>query len=213
MPDTDPAPHSYNQIAGQSVERLAALSDGIFGVAMTLLLLDLHVPAKELIHSEAGLLRAVIAMLPLLLVYLMSFISLGIFWVSQQTQLNHLAHSDRHLTWLHLAFLFGVTLMPFSTRLLTDFIAYRTALLIYWGNMLLLGVMLYCCWARTTRRGLLKDHVPAQVQALIYRRIIVTQTVFALGASLCVFSTYLSIAVIVLLQLHYAVAIIPSKTR
>ena len=42
---------SYNQIAGQSVERLAALSDGVFAVAMTLLVLDLRAPAAELIHS------------------------------------------------------------------------------------------------------------------------------------------------------------------
>ena len=109
---------SYNQIAGQSVERLAALSDGIFGVAMTLLLLELHVPAKELIHSEGDLRHALAVLAPRLLVYLMSFLTLGIFWVGQQTQLNHLERSERHLTWIHLAFLFLVTLMPFSTRLL-----------------------------------------------------------------------------------------------
>src|SRR5208283_315968 len=114
---------SYNRIAGQSVERLAALSDGIFGVAMTLLLLELHVPAKELIHSEADLWQALAGLAPQLVVYLMSFITLGIFWVGQQTQLNHLARSDRHLTWIHLAFLFAVTLLPFSTRLLADFMA------------------------------------------------------------------------------------------
>jgi uncharacterized membrane protein len=69
----------YNRVAGQSVERLAALSDGIFGVAMTLLLLDLRAPAKELIHNEFDLIRGLILLGPNLLVYLMSFITLGIF--------------------------------------------------------------------------------------------------------------------------------------
>ena len=43
----------YNQIAGRSVERLAAISDGIFAVAMTLLVLDLKDPARELIHRDS----------------------------------------------------------------------------------------------------------------------------------------------------------------
>jgi TMEM175 potassium channel family protein len=45
---------SYNRIAGQSVKRLAALSDGVFAVAMTLLVLDLRVPAMEAVRSEHG---------------------------------------------------------------------------------------------------------------------------------------------------------------
>jgi uncharacterized membrane protein len=53
---------SYNRIAGQSVERIAALSDGIFAVAMTLLVLDLRLPAAEAVHSEHQLWRAVLAM-------------------------------------------------------------------------------------------------------------------------------------------------------
>ena len=119
---------SYNRIAGQNVERLAALSDGVFAVAMTLLLLELHVPPREAIHSERDLLHAMAAFLPQLAVYLMSFLTLGIFWMGQQTQLNHLQRSDRNLSWLHLAFLFAVTLMPFSTRLLSEFPEYRSAL-------------------------------------------------------------------------------------
>src|ERR1700690_3001356 len=134
---------SYNQIAGQSVERLAALSDGIFGVAMTLLLLELHVPAKELIHSEGDLRGALVHLAPQLLVYLMSFLTLGIFWVGQQTQLNHLSRSDRHLTWIHLAFLFAVTIVPFSTQLLTQYIAFRTARIVYWLNIVVLGWVLF----------------------------------------------------------------------
>lgn len=136
-------PTRYDQIAGQSVERLAALSDGIFAVAMTVLVLDLRVPAAEAVHTERDLWHALVALSPRLLVYLMSFLTLGIFWVGQQTQLNYLARSDRNLSWIHIAFLFAVSLMPFSTTLLAQFIAYRLALLAYWVNLALLGLVLY----------------------------------------------------------------------
>lgn len=197
---------SYNQIAGQSVERLAALSDGIFGVAMTLLLLELHVPAKELIHSEGDLRHALAALAPRLLVYLMSFLTLGIFWVGQQTQLNHLERSERHFTWIHLAFLFSVTLMPFSTRLLIEFITYRTALVAYWANILLLGALLYASWGRAKQAGLVKTEIPTEVPAAICRRILMAQSFYAFGALLCIFNTYWSIGFIVLVQLYFAIA-------
>jgi uncharacterized membrane protein len=197
---------SYNRIAGQSVERLAALSDGIFAVAMTLLVLDLHVPAKELVHSDGDLRRALVTMAPQLLVYLMSFVTLGIFWVGQQTQLNHLERSDRDLTWIHLAFLFAVTLLPFSTRLLAEFISYRGALFVYWTNILFFGVLLYLSWGRAINARLVKGDIPAEVPAAICRRILIGQALYAFGALLCVFNTYWSIAFIALVQLNYAIA-------
>jgi uncharacterized membrane protein len=197
---------SYNQIAGQSVERLAALSDGIFAVAMTLLLLELHAPARELIRSESELRHALAALSPQLLVYLMSFLTLGIFWVGQQTQLNHIERSERHFTWIHLAFLFLVTLMPFSTRLLTEFITFRTALVAYWINILLLGVTLYLSWGRAMQVRLVKSDTPPEVPPAICRRIVIAQSVYGFGALLCVFNTYWSITFIVLVQLFYAVA-------
>jgi uncharacterized membrane protein len=202
---------SYNQVAGQSVERLAALSDGIFGVAMTLLLLELHVPAKVPGMNEGDLRNALVRLAPELLVYLMSFLTLGIFWVGQQTQLNHLERSERHLTWIHLAFLFLVTLMPFSTRLLTEFITYRTALIAYWANIFLLGALLYLSWGRATRAGLVKSDTPPKVVNAIFRRIWTAQAFYAFGALLCVFHPYWSIGFIVFMQLYYAIA--PSYER
>jgi uncharacterized membrane protein len=137
---------------------------------------------------------------------MMSFLTLGIFWVGQQTQLNHLARSDRHLTWTHLAFLFAVTIMPFSTRFLAEFISYRTALLGYWANILFLGVVLYFSWGHASKAGLVKDDVPSEVPAAICRRIVIGQSLYAFGALLCIFNTYWSIAFIVLVQLNYALA-------
>ena len=195
---------SYNRIAGQSVERLAALSDGIFGVAMTLLAIDLRVPASELIHYEHDLRHELFAISPEVLVYLMSFLTLGIFWVGQQSQLNHLRRSDVRLTWIHLAFLFAVTLMPFSTKLLGAHHAYRTALLEYWGNILIFGATLYASWGYATRAGLVKNDISPR--SALPRSVAASSSAnswYACGALLCFFSTYLSMLVIIAVQVFY----------
>jgi uncharacterized membrane protein len=201
---------SYDRIAGQSKERLAAISDGIFGVAMTLLLLELHAPDPASVRpgNEWDLLRAIAGNGPAFLVYLMSFMTLGIFWVGQQTQLNQLARSDRNLTWLHLAFLFPVTILPFATRLLTAFVTYRVALLAYWLNIFLLGALLYACWRYTVAADLADPAMPEHVKAAVCRRIVIAQTWYAAGAALCLLpiSTFWSIGFIVLVQLNYAFA-------
>jgi len=178
---------SYNRIAGQNAERLAALSDGVFAVAMTLLVLDLRAPAAEAIHDEHDLWRALLTMAPRLLMYMMSFMTLGIFWVGQQTQLNHLRRSSRSLTWIHLAFLFLVTLIPASTALLAEFTQYRLAMLAYWLNILLLGATLYWSWVCALGSGLVKEDMPAHVSDAIKRRILIAQSLYAFGC--CVSST------------------------
>ena len=197
---------SYNQITGQSLERLAALSDGIFAVAMTLLVLDLHVPATELIHSQGELWHTLAEAVPQLVSYIVSFITLGIFWNGQQAQLNSFERSDRHLSWIHLAFLFAVTIMPFSTRLLAGYITYRSVLIAYWANILLLGAVLFVSWRYAMRAGLLREGITREKQCAMERRIVVAQILYAVGAGLSFFNNYVSIAFIVLVQLNFALA-------
>ena len=97
----------------------------------------------------------------------MSFLTLGIFWVGQQTQLNHFASSDRNLAWIQLAFLLAVTLMPFSTGLLSAFITYRLALVVYWLNIFLLGTVLYVSLKYASRAGLLKEDITAEMRSAL----------------------------------------------
>jgi uncharacterized membrane protein len=196
----------YNRIQGRSLERLAALSDGIFAFALTMLVLDLHIPSAAQVHGERELLVALGALGPQWIAYGMSFLTLGIFWAGQQTQLNHIGEGTRDLTWIHLAFLFAVTLLSLSTRLLAEFITYRGALLIYWLNILVLGAILYWSWKYVTHAGLIKDDTPEEVRASICKRITIAQSLYAAGAALCVINTWVSIAAIVLVQLNYALA-------
>jgi uncharacterized membrane protein len=199
-------PNLYNLIQGRSLERLAALSDGIFAVAMTLLVLDLHIPTAAQVHSETELFAALAALGPQWIAYGMSFLTLGIFWAGQQTQLNHIGEGTRDLTWIHLGFLFTITFMPLSTRLLAEFITYRSALGIYWLNIFAAGAMLYWSWTHATHANLIKDDTPEEIRASICRRVVTAQSLYAAGAVLCFISTWLSIAIIVLVQLNYAIA-------
>lgn len=196
----------YNQFAGRSLERIAALSDGLFAIAMTLLILEVHVPEPGTVHSEADLWRALVSLSPRFLTYLMSFITLGIFWHGQQAQLQHFDRADRDLSWINVGFLAAVSTMPFSTALLADFITYRAALVVYWADIFLLGAFLYASWTYAERAGLLKKDAPVEASRALKKRIIVAQTLYAFGALLCVISTYFSIGFIVLVQLNYALA-------
>jgi len=193
---------SYNQVAGRRLDRIAALSDGVFAIAMTLIVLEIHGPIK----SEQDLWNALLTLGPRLVTYFLSFLTLGIFWNGQQTQLNNFASTDRDLTWLQLTFLATVALMPFSTSLLAEFITFRLAVLAYWANIFLLGVLLYVAWSYAIRNGLVTKEAGPAVSALIKRRIVVAQALYAFGALLCFINPLWSIAFTVLVQLNFAVA-------
>src|SRR3981081_3971771 len=169
----------FNEFAGTNVGRLAGISDGIFAVGMTLLVLGLAVPTLSA-HSEEDLWRELLRLGPNVLVYTMSFMTLGIFWVGQGTQLNLLARSNRHYSWLQLAFLFCVTLVPFSTALLARFPTFRVALVEYWLNILLLGVTLLAGLQYGLRAGLFKQPEMREVAPLMRGRIVIAQSLYAI---------------------------------
>lgn len=199
-------PTLYNRIANQSLDRLAALSDGVFAFAMTLLVLDLTIPGAGEIHYEHELWHALARLAPSLLMYLMGFLTLGIFWNGQQTQLNYIERSDRDLTWIQLAFLFTITLMPFSTRLLATFFHFRTAVILYWLNIVASGALLYVSWKYVTRHQMIRADTPEEIRAAICKRVFIAQALYAVGAALCVVGPLWSVAFIFAVQLNYALA-------
>lgn len=205
----------YVRLSGTGLDRLSALSDGVFAVAMTLLVLDLRAPTLDVVHgagpvwsagSEEPLWHALASVAPTLLTYVMSFMTLGIFWVAQQTQLRQVSRTDRDLTWLNLLFLAVVGLMPFTTSLLSEYITYRIALLAYWANLLLLGLVLWFCLRYTRRAGLFAEGLAADVFIVQQRRIAIYQGLYFAVMLIGMVNTYAAIAGLIVVQLTSAVA-------
>jgi uncharacterized membrane protein len=196
----------YNRIAAGDVGRIAALSDGVFAVAATLIVLDIHTPERGDIHSEAELLSALAGLAPRWLTWLLSVMTLGIFWVGQQTQLNQLRRADRDFTWLSYLFLAMISALPFSTRLLADFFEFRTALIAYWLNILLCGAVIYATWANAVCNKLVRDDLPPGTDGAIRKRIVIAQLLYAFGALLGMAHTLAGVVFIIAVQLNYAIA-------
>jgi uncharacterized membrane protein len=199
----------YNRFTGQSLEHLTALSDGLFAVAMTLLVLDLRVPvgAAASAYSEHGLWRALLAMGPSFAAYLLSFTMLGTFWLAQHTLLGIVGRCDRTLSWISLGFLFVVSLLPFSAALLAHYVHLRLAVGVYWLNILLLGAGLEAA-ARYGAKALVPgDDQQARARLTTFRRrILLAQTLYALAALICLISTVASVIALALVQLYFIVS-------
>jgi len=196
----------YNEIAAKSRLRLDALSDGIFGVAMTLLVLTLVVPTAIEVRDAGDLWRALLTLLPNVVTYFMSFMTLGIFWVAQETQLSEVERTDRDYTWIVLTFLLFVTFVPFSTALLAAYYQSWMAVVEYWFNIFLLGAVNTVAVEYAARTRLFSAARRAVLLPAIRRRALIAQSLYAVATTLSIFDTRISIAAIVLVQLNYALA-------
>jgi uncharacterized membrane protein len=127
---------------GFGTTRIEALADGIFAVAMTLLVLDVKLPPGEIFGNDSALLARLLSLEHTFTIYFISFIVLGMFWVGHHAHFHFIRWVDHTLLWINLLFLFGITSIPFSTDLLGSHSGLRLPYLVYGVKFLLLSGLL-----------------------------------------------------------------------
>jgi uncharacterized membrane protein len=140
-----------------SPERLKALADGVFAIAMTLLVLQLGVPVARGFSREAELLRELGKLWPEFLIYVLSFMVLGVFWFMHHAVFSVVRMFDTTLVWLNILFLMFVSLIPFSTALAGKNGFVTVTAVIYGVNMLLIFNLGWATWALITGKRKLAD--------------------------------------------------------
>lgn len=100
-------------------ERMLAFSDGVFAVAITLLVLDLRLPPLPS-DSSAVVLQALVAMWPKLLIFCFTFLVVGWCWLTHHQRFNHIHQIDDGVLWLNLAYLMVLCLVPFATNVFSE---------------------------------------------------------------------------------------------
>jgi uncharacterized membrane protein len=119
--------------------RIEALSDGIFAIVMTLLILEFHVPNLPSNVSNVEVAPALVALLPKFASYIVTFLSLGFFWVGHHIMYHTIRRADRTLLWLNIFFFMFVSMLPFSTSVLNAFSEAFIAPLFFGSNLAIIG--------------------------------------------------------------------------
>ncbi len=114
-----------------SKHRLEALADGIFAVAMTLLVIELKLPDHGLVHSPHDLVNAVGQLLPKFIAWIISFFVLAIFWFGHHRLFQFVHNVDGKLIALNVLLLAAVSLMPFSSALAGEYAPILVSQIVY----------------------------------------------------------------------------------
>ena len=169
-----------------TIARLETLTDGIFSIAMTLLVLDIHVPDLINSISSSELSHQLILMWPRILSFLISFIILGMFWVSHHTEFRFIKKLDNKLIWLNIFFLLFVSLLPFSAALLGRYAFNQTAIFVYGIQLIFLVLMQYFIWVHARRKPeLMEDSLHPRMGHLVNRLAFLAIMAYIMGMALC----------------------------
>ena len=137
-------------------ERLEAFSDGVFAIAITLLVLEIRVPSGDQLDDPNELIKALGALWPSYVGYLISFVTIGIIWANHHTVMNQIGRADRTLLILTVGFLLVVAFIPLPTRLVAEFIGKdgaRAATVTYGITLTLTATMFNAIWFYAARGG------------------------------------------------------------
>jgi len=187
--------------------RLEAFSDGVFAIANTLLVLDIHVPDPS---TTADLAQQLGSQWPSYVAYGVSFLTIGIIWINHHAMLRRIKAIDHEILILNLLLLLCVGLLPFTTALMAAYLkeseGETLAAAIYAGSFLLMSVVFAAMnWTILFR----KDHLLAGPIDAATRRTIITRGVAGLlpylaAAILAVLSPYVSLAICGAVAAFYA---------
>ncbi len=194
---------------GVSTNRLEAFSDGVFAIAITLLVLELHVPEPG--SGELG--HELLAQWPSYAAYVITFITIGIIWINHHAAFSRLRSVDHSILMLNLVLLLTVSVLPFTTSLMAEYLkegsGERLAAGVYGASFLVMGAV----FALTNRQillrrpQLLKEPIPPETARRLLRLAALGQIPYLLAVALAIVSPYVTLVICALTAVYYSLPV------
>jgi len=142
-----------------SKKRIETLTDGLFAIVMTILVLQLAVPIISDGNIEHQLLKELYDLRHVFICYVTSFILLGFIWMNHDTQFHYIKRVDTGLIWIAVLYLMVIALIPFTTSLRGEYIDQRIPVLLYGINLAITTALNFTHWRYATKNSRLVDPI------------------------------------------------------
>jgi uncharacterized membrane protein len=191
--------------AGFSRGRLDALFDGVLAIVLTLLVFDLRAPTAS---SNLALARAIAAMGPQFISFVISFAVVAVFWYGHRMESHWLIHSDRVDIAFTMTLLLGLAFVPFSASLLGRNIHQWFAVAIYGINLAALGLVrfIHYCYSTAGHRLVTFDLSAASIRAVRFR-LALTPIFYLFASALAPLSETVAVIIFALMPLNYIIPV------
>lgn len=154
-----PSQRKKSKIPLVPTNRIETLADGIFAIAMTLLVLGIEVPAiPGTVTSTAILQYTLNILIPQIFIYVLSFILLASFWMNHHVFFI-IKRTNNTLLWINIFWLMSIAIVPFSTSMIAKYGGFQLSDIIFALNMLIIGILAYINWTYAANKGLIVDEV------------------------------------------------------
>jgi len=190
--------------------RLEAFSDGVLAIAITLLILEIHVPTREEFSGDSALWHELRDLWPSYLGYLISFVTIGIVWTNHHNIFRYIVRTDQTLTLINTLFLLCVAFIPFPTALLAEYLGHegeRAATMVYVGTFIVLGALFALLWWYPTRdHHLIDPDIPRETTRTITRRFTIGAPVYVVAFFVALVSPLASLIICLLVAAYYVLS-------
>ena len=176
---------------GLSFERVVLISDAVFAIVITLLVLELKVPHLTE-HSESGLRHALVELLPRVIGFVISVLIIGLMWIEHHRIFRYIEDYNGGLLWRNLLLLLCVSFVPFPTALFSENFWSRTAFILYTASFGGVATAKLLIWRDAVKTNLLKKDVSPLLERRIARRSLAVPIACALAIVLAFVSIWVA---------------------
>jgi len=191
-----------------NTNRVDALTDGVFAIAATLLVIEIKLPNIPTPHTQQQVLNSLLEVVPSFVAFAISFFTILIYWINHDGISKAIKYYNHRGSWLNIILLFFIVIIPFPTKFIAEYPTELVSVVTYGITMMLLGAsanLLF--WYLAFRANLLDPKISMKARRSIMKKFLFGPTLYLVATALAFVNVYISISIFIITPIIFFIPV------